>query len=599
MKLSDYVMRALAEYGVRDIFLVSGGGIMHLLDSLGRTPQLRYYATYHEQAAVAAAEGYARRTGRLGVALVTVGPGAANAVSALPGAWVDSIPLLVLSGQVRSDLIADYAVQRQRGPQEANTLDMARPVTKYAARVLDPATVRAELERAIAAATTGRPGPTWLEFPVDITALDIDPERLAPAATVRLPYDDLQRVRDEARQVADELRAAERPLLVVGNGVRLGRAEDELRELMDIAGIPVVVPFTAKDIVAEDDPLNAGVFGTAGQRRGNFAVQNADVLLGLGAGFNVQKMGFNVAGFAPKARKIVVDIDEMQLHEQALEPDVAVLADVGTFMRELVRALRERPARPSTRWRAACKAWSERYPLITPDYFTDEAHVNSYVFMDALASAMRATDTFVSGAGLDVVSAYQAFRVKRGQRVLLSGWGSMGWDLPLSIGACVGSGGRVVNVTGDGSFQWNSQELLTIKHYGLPIKIFIFNNAGFSSIRATQNNFFDGRFVGADPSSGVSTADFAKLAEAYGLAYARIENNAGLDAGIGRVLQDDRATICEVLLASEQTVSPKASAFRRDDGTFESRPLEDMSPFLPREEVYENMHLFDDEVGVR
>lgn len=595
MKLSDYVAHTLAaDYGVRDVFLVSGGGIMHLLDSVGSHADLRYHATFHEQAAVVAAEGYARRSGKLGVALATVGPGAGNAVSGLPGSWIDSIPVLVLVGQVRQDIIADYAVQRTYGPQEANTLDMARPVTKYAVSVRDPRTVREHLDRAIHAALSGRPGPVWLEFPLDVQGASVDEKTLVgwtPPADAML-----DNVRARAKDVAAQLHDAERPLLVPGNGVRLSGSEALLEQLMRKTGIPVIVPITAKDLVAEDHPNYVGVFGTAGQRRANFALQNADLMLALGAGLNIQKCGFNVAGFAPKARKIVVDIDGYQLTHQALKPDVAIQADVKPFLAALLEALDDVPARPSERWLRACARWKERYPVITDDYRDGDEYVNSYLFMDALSNAMQPGDTLVPGAGLDTVSAYQAFRVKPGQRVLISGWGSMGWDLPLSVGACYGSGTqRVVTVTGDGSIQWNIQELQTIRVGRLPLKIFVFNNAGFSSIRATQSNFFEARFYGSHPGSGVENPDFAKLADAYGIAYAALRSNAELADVIPAFLADDGPAICEVFLAPEQTISPKASAFRRADGTFESRPLEDMSPFLPREEVYENMHLFDEE----
>jgi len=595
MKLSDYVAATLAEdYGVTDIFLVSGGGIMHLLDSVGSHPKIAYHATFHEQAAVVAAEGYARRSGRLGVALATVGPGAGNAVAGLPGAWIDSIPVLVLVGQVRQDIIADYSVQRTYGPQEANTLGMARPVTKYAERVRDPQSVREHLDRAIHAALSGRPGPAWLEFPLDVQGAQVD-EKIMIGWTPPVEDGAAARIREQARRVAALVHEAERPLLVPGNGIRLSGSEPLLEALMERTRIPVVMPITAKDLVPEDHAGYVGIFGTAGQRRANFAVQNADLLLALGAGLNIQKCGFNIAGFAPKAKKIVVDIDEFQLTHQALKPDVPIEADVKPFLRELLIALEETPARPSERWLAACARWKERYPLITEDYRSEPNYVNSYLFMDALAEAMRPGETLVPGAGLDTVSAYQAFRVKHDQRVLISGWGSMGWELPLSIGACLGSGRkRVVTVTGDGSVQWNIQELQTIRLERLPVKIFVFNNAGFSSIRATQNNFFESRFYGSHPGSGVDNPDFAKLASAYGLGYATIRTNADLAAGIAGFLGGDEPGICEVMLAPEQSVSPKASAFRREDGTFESRPFEDMAPFLPREEVAENMSLFDE-----
>ncbi|HTA38641.1 MAG TPA: thiamine pyrophosphate-binding protein, partial [Candidatus Acidoferrales bacterium] len=486
MKLSDYVAHTLAvDYGVRDVFLVSGGGIMHLLDSVGNHPQINYHATFHEQGAVVAAEGYARRSGKLGVALATVGPGAGNAVSGLPGAWIDSIPILVMVGQVRTDIIANYDVQRTYGPQEANTLDMARPVTKYCASVRDPKTVREHIDRAIHAAMSGRPGPVWLEFPVDVTGVDVD-EKALVGWTPELETGTRERLRDRAREVAAKIHAAERPLLVPGNGVRLAGAEALFDDLMRRTGIPAVLPITAKDLIVEDHPNYVGIFGSAGQRRANFALQNADLMLALGAGLNIQKCGFNIAGFAPKAEKIVVDIDEAQLTHQALKPDVAVLADVKPFIEELLVALESAPARPSQRWIDACAAWKKRYPVITQDYSESQEFVNSYLFMDALADAMNEGDTLVPGAGLDTVSAYQVFRIKKAQRALISGWGSMGWELPLSIGACWGAGKRrVVTVTGDGSIQWNIQELQTIRLSKLPLKIFVFNNAGFSSIRAT------------------------------------------------------------------------------------------------------------------
>jgi acetolactate synthase-1/2/3 large subunit len=594
MKVSQYVTHYLTERGVHDVFLVSGGGIMHLLDAIGSQPGMRYIATYHEQAAVVAAEGYARTSGKIGVAFATVGPGAANAVAGLPGAWVDSIPLLVIAGQLRQDIIADYSQLRQYGPQEANTLDMARPVTKYAARVTDPAAIRRHLDLAFHHALHGRPGPVWLELPLDVQGAIIDENALDGAEIAAEPVD-RARLRADANHVAELLRRAERPLIIGGNGVRLGRAVGLLGQLIGRFKLPVVLPITAKDLVADDHPQCVGIFGTAGQRRANFAVQNADLVLALGAGLNIQKCGFNVAGFASKATKVLVDIDAAQLYRQALKPDVAIQAHVFPFLAELLVALQAAPPVPAARWLDACATWKRRYPIITDDYRADPAHVNSYLFMDALSDAMRADDTIVPGAGLDTVSAYQALRVRAGQRVLISGWGSMGWDLPLSVGACIASGRRAIAITGDGSVQWNIQELMTIAHNRLGVKLFIFNNAGFSSIRATQKSFFEGRFVGSERNSGVTSPDFALLARAYGLPYARIETSAALADGLRTFLADDAAGICEVLLAPEQSISPKASAFARPDGTFESRPLEDMAPFLPRDEAYANMHLFDEE----
>ncbi len=538
-----------------------------------------------------AAEAYARRTGKIGIALVTVGPGAANAVSGLLGAWVDSIPLLVISGQVRRDLIADYSKQRQFGPQEANTLAMAAPVTKYAVRITDPARIRFEIEKALYIASSGRPGPVWVELPLDVQGASVDATSLE---SFTAPQQDTPLIHsDRFDVIVAALRAAKRPLVLPGNGIHLAAAEQLLREFLDLSGFPVAVPFTAKDLVEEEYPAYAGVFGTAGQRRANFAVQNCDCLLALGAGLNTQKIGFNASGFAPRALKIVIDIDGQQIDNQALRPDLSLRCDVRAFLTMLVEKAGALSA--SGAWLEAIARWRERYPPTRFDLTSMPGPVNSYVFMDQLSDLLSPSDTVVTGAGLDAVSCYQAFRVKRGQRVLISGWGSMGWDLPMAVGACLGSGkGRVICVTGDGSLQWNLQELLTISRNALPVKLFVFNNEGYASIRSTQNAFFGGRFVGADFSSGLANPGFAALAQAYGLPYFAIPDHAALNRVMRETLEIDGPVLCEVRIAPEQAIEPKATAFRKPDGTFESRPLEDMAPFLPREEIFENMHLFDD-----
>jgi len=364
--------------------------------------------------------------------------------------------------------------------------------------------------------------------------------------------------------------------------------------VLERTGIPAVVPLTAKDLVWETHPQYAGLFGGAGQRRANFAVQNCDCLIALGAGLNLQKVGFNVAGFAPKARKVLVDVDAAQLCHQPVKADLPVLADLREFLPELLRQLDGRSLAPDRRWLEACAHWKARYPILTPDYAEDSEHVNTYLLADALAEALGPGAQILTGNGIDVASIYQAFRVKPGQRVYISGWGSMGWDLPLSVGACIGSGKKpTVCMTGDGSMQWNVQELLTIRQYDLPIKIFVCNNRGYAAIRATQRNFFAGRYVASDASSGVANPDFRLLAAAYGIPYLTIQKNAELATGVAKVLEPDGPVICEVNVSLAQSVSPRVSSARREDGTYESRPLEDMAPFLPREEVWENMHLLD------
>jgi acetolactate synthase I/II/III large subunit len=596
MLLSDYVVEFLVQRDIKDIFLVSGGGIMYLLDSLGRNKKLNYYCNYHEQACAISAEAYARIRKGVGVCMVTTGPGGANAVSALPAAWVDSVPTVVICGQVKRELIADYDLVRQIGPQEGNIVGMAKPVTKYAKSIRDPASIRYELEYAFYQAVSGRPGPVLLEIPLDVQGADIEPQSLKGFTPREI--DTTSAISSGVSQVLEILSNSNRPILVCGNGIHRARAEELLLELLDVLEIPIVLPLTAKDIIDEAHPCNMGVFGTAGQRRANFAVQNSDCLLAIGAGLNVQKIGFNVQGFAPKAKKIIVDIDEAQLIHQVVRPDLGIRADAAEFISELLRQLRARHPRyrASSRWTDACEKWKKQYPLIVSDYFADPAHVNSYVFMDVISDLLKAEDIVVTGNALDTTSYFQAFRVKRNQRTMNSGWGAMGWCLPMALGACIGSGKmRTVCITGDGSFQFNVQELLTIQRYDLPIKVFILNNEGYSNIRATQNNFFEGRYVGADFDSGVANPDFRCLSAAYGFSYSYVPNQTALDHGLRSCLESPGRSICEINVSPTQGIAPKASAYRRPDGTFESRPLEDMAPFLPREEVWENMHMFDDE----
>jgi acetolactate synthase-1/2/3 large subunit len=597
MKLSDYVIRYLIAHGVCDIFLVSGGGIMHLVDSVGKNPSMTYYCNYHEQACAHSAEVYARVTGKIGACLVTTGPGGTNALSGVASAWMDSIPILVLSGQVRRELIADYKKIRQKGPQEGNVVEMAKPVTKYAVTLLDPIKVRYELEKAIFLATSGRPGPVWLDFPLDVQGAEIDEMNLDAFVPPAKEVDHI-RLQDQVKRIIQIATEARRPLILPGNGIHSARAESLLEKLLMKMPFPVVLPNCAKDLVPEKHPLNMGVFGTAGQRRANFAVQNADCIFFLSSGINVTKAGFNYLGFAPKAKKIMVDIDEGQLFNQVIRPDFGVQADIREFLTELLVQIdsSKQHFSPSMKWLEACAKWKNRYPVILDEFSHDKEHVNTYLFIDKLSDLLVSEDIVVAGNGIDEVSYWQAFKVKSGQRTMISGnWGPMGWDLPAAIGACIGGGlHRTICLCGDGSIQWNLQELLTIKHYHLPVKIFVFNNKGYTNIRQTQANFF-GRFVGADEESGVSNPDFAYLASAYDLHYSQIRTNSEIENGVLSILQDNHPTLCELNIAVDQGITPKASAFRRDDGTFESRPLEDMSPFLPREEIWENMHMFEEE----
>lgn len=602
VRVSDHVVRFLEDHGVTDVFLVSGGGIMYLLDSLGSSRSLRYFCNRHEQACAISAEGYARMTNRPGVCLVTTGPGAVNAASGILGAWADSLPLLVISGQVKRELMADFACLRQKGPQEGNVLDMVAPVTKYASSVTSSADVRLELDRAWRAATSGRPGPAWVEIPLDIQGEMIRPDQLRGLEPHPGDTRDLSRLlAATTARAAAALRAAQRPLVLAGSGVRLGGARAAFSNFVEKYGLPVILPDSGKDLLAEEHPLNAGVFGPAAQRRANFAVQNCDCLLVLGAGLCAKKIGFAYGDFARKAVKIVVDIDADQLKHQVVQPDISLCGDVGDVLDLLTSELAARPPQPQRGWLDACADWRARYPLVAAHHRERREFVDGYVFMDALAGSMRNSDVLVTGNGLESVCYVQAFRVQEGQRTLLNAnWGAMGWDLPLAIGACVGGGQRrTVCVTGDGSIQMNLQELQTISRYGLPIKVFVFNNAGYATIRATQRNLFEGRLVASDPGTGVDNPDFAQLAGAFGLDYSRLATDDGLDEALDAELSRPGPSLCEVMVSPDQEIEPRTVASRLADGTLVSRPLEDMTPLLPRDELWRNMHRFDDEAETR
>lgn len=592
VKVSDFVVDFLARRGVRDLFMVSGGGAIHLVDSAGRHPGLRYWCNYNEQATGYCAEGYARLAGTPGACLLTTGPGSTNAVSGVASAFVDSVPLFVVSGQVKRELIADYSRLRQIGEQEINIVDIVRPVTKYAATVADPLQVRRVLEEAWHHAVSGRPGPVWVNVPIDVQGTTVDeaalpgfepPPRPAPSPALE----------GHAATALAWLAAARRPVVLFGYGVRIAGATALMEEFLERHRIPALLSFSGLDLLPDDHPLLVGKPGIIGQRRANFALQNADLLLSVGSRLNLKIVGYNYRGFAPRARKIVVDVDGAELAKPTISPDLPVEADAGDFLRELLRQSAGRPVAAPAPWLAACEDWKRRYPNVVPAFFEDREHVNTYVFFDRLSAALAAGDPVVTANGTAALCLYQALRVRRGQRAYTNnGYGAMGWGLPGAIGACVANGRRrTVCVEGDGSLQMNVQELELVRLHRLPLKLFVLDNRGYTSIRLTQDSFFESRYTGADEPSGVGCSDFRALAAAYGIPYARIDDHAGLDAGIAAALAADGPVLVDVNVSPRQGIHPKAASFRREDGSFESRPLEDMAPFLPREELAANMRI--------
>jgi acetolactate synthase-1/2/3 large subunit len=595
IRLADYVMRTLVRHGITDTFIVTGGGAMHLNDAVGRCAGLRWLPCHHEQACAMAAQGYARLTSRPALVQVTTGPGGTNALTGVYGAYVDSLPMIVVSGQVKRETMAATAPPplRQLGDQEVDIVAMARPVTKYAACVTDPSTIRYHLERALHEAVSGRPGPVWIDIPVDVQATMIDEAALegyAPAPPSPVPLAGAA-LDGAVAEIAMRLARAERPVIYAGAGVRLAGAAADFARLVERLGVPVVSGFNAHDLIPTDHPLYAGRPGTIGDRPGNFAVQNADCVLVLGCRLNIRQISYAWENFARSADLIVVDVDAAELTKPTIKPSLAVHADAAAVIRGLHAAAWAGPSASQRKWVAWCAERKRRYPVVLPEYWTRESGVNPYCFGDALSRALADDDVIVTGDGTACIATFQSARLRGTQRLFSdSGCAPMGFDLPAAIGACIARGRkRVVCIAGDGSLMLNVQELQTLRGHALPVKLFIFNNGGYLSIRLTQQNFFPDNPIGAGPESGVTFPDFGKLAAGFDLPFVRVAQNAALDATIRAVLEHDGPMVCEVMLDPAQPFSPRVSSKRLPDGRMVTAPLEDMFPFLSEAELRENM----------
>ena len=573
---------------------------MHLNDSIG-TSGLRYVCTHHEQAAAMAAEGYARITNLPAVLNVTTGPGGINALNGVFGAWTDSIPMLILSGQVkRETAMATYGLTdiRQLGDQEVDIIRMVRGITKYSVWVDDPATIAYHLERAWHLAQTGRPGPCWLDIPVDVQSAQIDPDTLRHYDPSE---DDLGFSPAEvSQQVADTLkriREAQRPVLFAGTGVRLANALPEFTAVARRLHIPVVTAWT-HDLIASDDELFCGRPGTIGERAGNFTVQNSDVLLILGSRLNIRQTSYNWPSFARFATKIQVDIDAAELRKPTIKPDIGIHCDVKLFLTEMLRQLEADAGQHSNSaheaWLQWCKERQAKFPVVLEKQKLAGPPLNPYYFIDRLFDILDGDDAVVCGNATACIVPYQAGKLKLGQRLISnSGSASMGYDLPAAIGVAFAKDGRVICLAGDGSIQLNIQELQTIAHNKLPIKIFVLNNGGYLSIRQTQTGFFQGRLIGTGDTSGVSFPDMVKIGNAYGIPSFPITRISDLDL-IQTEMDKPGPTIFDVFLDVAQEFEPRLRSRILPDGKIQTPNLEDMYPFLSAEELAANMLVKDD-----
>jgi acetolactate synthase I/II/III large subunit len=587
---ADYIASFLAAQGVKAVYLVPGGGNMHLTDAMGLAEGLETVPMHHEQACAMAAEAYSRVTEKLGVALVTSGPGATNAITGVGEAWTESCPLLVISGQVkRADLKGDSGL-RQKGPQEVDIVEMVKGMTKYAVTVMDGAELRYHLEKAVHLATSGRPGPVWIDVPLDIQGGPVDPETMQGFAPP--PPAETAPLHEAAAKMIEMINAAERPLFFIGHGVRLGGAAAMLREMVDAFGIPVALSWNAQDMIPADHPLHFGKPGTVALRASNFALQNCDLLICIGTRLDNSITAFNPGRFGRDARKVMVDVDPVELEKYTHRIDLKVLAEAKDFLAAALAQKGLLQPRDRSAWFARYAGWKERYALNGGEPWPARGEISHYHLISAFAKAFPENALIMTGgSGLAIESFWMTFEAKAGQRMCTtSGLGSMGYGLPAMIGACIARG-RVptIGVEGDGSLMMNLQELATLRGLNLPIRMFIINNAGYASIRNTQRNYFEGRYVGTGPEAGLFMPDFVALAQSLGLPAMRITDAAELDAGIAHALAQPGPFICDIHVTPNESLWPKAIAVPQPDGTLLSMPLEDMTPLLPRAELRAQM----------
>jgi acetolactate synthase I/II/III large subunit len=595
VRVADYIARTLAARGIEHVFMLTGGGSMHLNDAFGRCRDLKVVCCHHEQACAMAAESYYRLTGRMAAVNVTTGPGGINALTGVYGAYVDSMAMLVVSGQVKweTTVRSTGLPLRQLGDQEVDIVKMAAGVTKYAVMVSEPESIRYHLERALHLATYGRPGPCWLDVPINVQAASVNPEALRgydPAEdAIAYETEDLE---GACRHIIERMAKAERPVIYAGTGIRLS---GQYRTFLDLATrleVPVVTAWNSNDLLTDDHPAYVGRPGSLGNRAGNFAVQNADFLLVLGCRLNIRLVSYSWENFARAAYKVMVDVDAVELKKPTVAPNYPVHADLKDFLPLFAKLTDGWNPQQHHLWLQWCKQRVERYPVVLPEYWQSERNVNPYCFMDRLFRQLNEEEVVVCADGTACVTAFQAARIKRGQRLFHnSGCAPMGYDLPAAIGAAIALGGgqRVLCLAGDGSIMLNLQELQTIAGKGLPVKIFVLNNQGYHSIRQTQQNFFPDNIIGCGTDSGLSFPDFGKIASAFGMSYARCDSHAGLDDFIEATLASSGASIGEVVLDLRQPFAPKLSSSKLADGRMVTAPLEDMAPFLSREELRQNM----------
>jgi acetolactate synthase-1/2/3 large subunit len=611
IKVSDFVSQFLVDNGITHAFTVTGGGAMHLNDSLGHQKGLTCVYNHHEQACAIAAESYARIHNKIAALCVTTGPGGTNAMTGVVGGYLDSIPMLVISGQVRYDTTARSTGLniRAMGDQEFDITKSAAAMTKYAQMVTDPKQIRYCMEKALYIATTGRPGPCWIDIPVNFQGFYVDTDELEGFDPAEYEAQLAPHVTDEqVDAIIDKIKNAKRPVLYAGNGIRISGGYESFKKVVELLNIPVATGWDSIDEIYDEHPLYVGRGGIMGDRAGNFAVQNSDLVFAIGNRLSIRQVGYNWKTWAREAYVIMNDVCEDEMKKPTLHVDMPVWADAKELLEKMAACLEKTGEKVFTGndWIERCQQWKKNYPVVLPKHYEDKNHANVYAFIKELSSRLSEGQVTVVGNGSACVVGSHAYVIKKDQRFIInSAIASMGYDLPAAIGAAVAEHGDkalygrsltddsvkdIILVTGDGSIQMNIQELQTVIHHKMPIKIFLINNQGYHSIRQTQTNLFNKNFVGIGPQSGdLSFPDMSKLAPAYGYPYLSCDGNDKLDETIDKALGMKGPVICEIFVSTEQNFEPKSSTKRLEDGTLVSPPLEDLAPFLDRDEFRKNM----------
>lgn len=586
IKVSDYIMNFIADLGVTNIFCVTGGGAMHLNNSLGSNERLDGVFMLHEQGASIAAEAYARIHEGYGCCLVTSGPGATNAITGLVGAYIDSIPVIFLSGQAkRADLVGNQKI-RQFGVQEVDIVSMVSSYSKYAVQIREPEDIKYELEKAAAVAVNGRPGPVWIDIPLDIQASDIESENLEGYDASQLPQYEVKY--EDVSETINLLNKARRPVIYLGHGIRLAHAVEEARELYNKLGIPVLTSWNGVDLIEEEHPLYYGRPGSVGMRASNLIQQSADFVLTIGTRLNMISTGYNYESFLARANHVMVDVDENEMNKKSVHPKLKVVADAGSFIRAILSRIDEIQDVDRADWIRHCDEMKEKYPPFMKEQKPREGYVSTYDLAYEISRQMNAGDIYqFTSSGTSVDITMKSFMIKWGQRAFLTkGLAAMGYDVPASVGSCVASNGkRTVCITGDGSIAMNMQELEVIKRLQLPVKIFVVDNDGYSMIYQSQNGNFKGHLTGCTDETGLSIPDMYKVAEAFDIRAMHIDANDDLSAKVKEVLDYNGPVVCTVTSDITQKILPKQVNYMREDGQMASRPLEDMGPLLNREEL--------------